>query len=187
MKGKNPFEFDGYHYYYLRTPDGDPIGCVAFKVGLSSATVIRGISICSATQRWDRKEARSKARKRCIRAELQKSSGECIQNYYRPSVYRFITLCDKLFEASRCSVFTTSGLQIGIPKSAYDVPANALEFRILQGDAAKNATKAIEACIPAIPEAATEAAAAPICPNTAPIQPEPADAPVAAETPDIPA
>jgi hypothetical protein len=184
MKGKNPFEFDGYHYYYLRTPEGNPIGCVAFKAGLTPETVTRGISICSVTQRWDRKEARSKARKRCIKAELRQASSECIQNYYRPSIYRFITLCDKLFEAARCSVFTAIGMEIGIPKSAYNVPANELELRILKGDATKT-TQAIEACIPAIAAEAEAFAAtvadAPICPNPAPIPPT-----APAETTDVP-
>ena len=71
MNKENP-DTDGVYFYYLRDINRHPIGGVCLKK--VDSVWCRGVSVCSMDDKFDKDEARKKARSRLIHAMFAKKS-----------------------------------------------------------------------------------------------------------------
>lgn len=74
----NPFPSDGYQHYYLHDRNSQPLAVVAIGVGTEPGKIVRGISLRSYLDGWDRIQGRKRAVGRCRKAMQKELSSDPI-------------------------------------------------------------------------------------------------------------
>jgi len=126
---KNVFPVDIFQHYYLHDKAGQPLAVVAIGVGSEAGKIVRGISIRSDMDAWDRVKGRKRAVGRCRKALATKKCADPINLARKrvvPSIEAFIALYgDEYFVVAA---------EIGynaVVKTGYDVPPTDREEKIL--------------------------------------------------------
>jgi len=131
---KSPFKEDGFQHYYLkpfvelvkkRTKEAYtvalPIATVAIGPSTEEGKIVRGISICSDKDQWDRREGRKLAVSRCRRALGLKKTTQLVKDGHDPAPkYLYIHYGSDYGDYDGA-----------IYKSAYNVEPTEKEARIL--------------------------------------------------------
>jgi len=126
---KQVFPVDCFQHYYLHDDAGQPLAVVAITPGTKPGTIIRGISIRSDLDTWDRVKGRKKAVGRCRKAMATQKCADPINSTRKKvlsAVEAFVTLYGGLY-----AVVTAEVGYAAVVKSAYNVTPTEKEEKIL--------------------------------------------------------
>ena len=128
-KQKNPFPTDQFQHYYLHDGGGQPLAVVAIGVGTEPGKIVRGISIRSALDNWDKVKGRKKAVGRIRKALAIKVCSDPIGTTRKTvplAIQEFMDLYGKDFHVVTAEIGYNA-----VVKSGYNVPPTERETKIL--------------------------------------------------------
>jgi len=127
---KNPFPQDGFQHYYLHDDHSQPLAVVAIGPGTVEGTVVRGISIRSELDAWNKVKGRKKAVGRCRKALACRCTSESVAGY-RFATDSFLRLYQQDFTVRIMD--SVSGTPADrVVKSAFNVKPTEKEAKILE-------------------------------------------------------